>query len=380
MKIIVDESIPYGAEAFGLLGDVSLMPGRAITPDTLRDADALIIRTITKVDDALLEGTSVQFVGTCTIGEDHVDLDAMARRGVAFSSAPGCNSNSVAEYMTSALLTLHERGVLTLEGQTLGVVGYGNVGTKVAAKARMLGMNVVLCDPPLAEAQGGGVFQPMSDILDCDVITLHVPLTHEGPHATHHLMSAENLACLKPGCVLFNSSRGPVIDNAALLAALEAGQLATAVLDVWEFEPRLNPALVDRCALATQHIAGYSLDGKLNATQQIYEAACRHFGLTPDWRAEQVDEHPPIDSITVGGGYWDALRAAVRLNYDIRDDDQLVRDSMGLPAEERGPAFDNLRKKYRRRFEFRHTTVTVEPADARTEKTLAELGFRVYHA
>jgi len=376
MKVVVDESIPYGAEAFGTMGHVVRMPGRAITAETLRGADALIVRTITAVNDALLEGTALRFVGTCTIGEDHIALECLKRRGITFSSAPGCNSNSVAEYMTSALLTLQERGILALEGRTLGVVGYGNVGTKVAAKAAILGMVPVICDPPLAEAGTAGDFRPMDDILACDAITLHVPLTKSGPHATHHLINANNVARLKPGGVLFNSSRGPVIDNAALRAALESGAVG-AVLDVWEFEPNLDPALVDRCALGTQHIAGYSLDGKLNATQQVYEAACACFGVAPVWQSSQVDEHPEIGTLTVSGPYWEALREAVRHNYDIRDDDALLRASQRGPVEGRAAAFDTLRKNYRRRFEFKHTRVTVVPPDTRTSATLAALGFQV---
>ncbi|HQL96181.1 MAG TPA: 4-phosphoerythronate dehydrogenase, partial [Candidatus Hydrogenedentes bacterium] len=233
MRILVDENVPYGREAFGTLGEVVTAHGRAVCRDMLADVDALVVRSITKVNADLLDGTPVRFVGTCTIGEDHVDKAWLAANGVAFSSAPGCNANSVGDYITAALLTLERRLGLDLSSMSLGIVGVGNVGTKVAAKAAALGMTCVLNDPPRQEREGGDTFRPLADILACDVITFHVPLDKAGPHPTHHLCDKRLLAAMKPGVIVLNSSRGPVVDNTALKAFLAQGHVRAAVLDVW---------------------------------------------------------------------------------------------------------------------------------------------------
>jgi len=376
MRFVVDESIPYGREAFATLGEVTALPGRGIAKADLRDADALIIRTVTRPNADLLDDTSVKFVGTCTIGEDHVDLPYLSARGIVFSSAPGCNANSVAEYMTAAWLELEHRGLLCIQDSALGIVGYGNVGKRVAEKARILGMKVILHDPPLEQAGFEADFSPLEAILECDLVTFHVPLTRAGDHATHHYADESFLSKMKPGGVLFNTSRGPVVDNVALLESLQSGHLAGAVLDVWEEEPNLSEQLVDAVVLATPHIAGYSIDGKLNATQQIYDAACRHFDLLTQWNSGEVDLAPPAPYLEIASDDTHPLLTAVRHNYTILEDDANVRALFNLPEAERATAFEQLRKIYRRRFEFRHTTV----ADAPSADLLQQLGFQVSDA
>ena len=376
MRFVVDESIPYGPEAFATLGEVTALPGREIRNADFREADVLIIRTVTRPNAELLDGTPVRFVGTCTIGEDHVDLAYLRKTGIGFSSAPGCNANSVAEYMTAAWLELEYRGLLCVKGSTLGIVGYGNVGKRVAEKARILGMNVVLHDPPLEQTGFDAEFRSIDAIHGCDLVTFHVPLTRDGDHPTYHYADERFLSDMKPGAMVFNTSRGPVVDNAALLNALQSGHCGGAVLDVWEHEPNLAQALVDSVTLASPHIAGYSIDGKLNATQQIYDVTCRHFGLEPAWSSDDVGLTPPEPQLDIESEDPHPLLRAVRHNYDIRKDDANVRVLFNLPESERANAFEQLRKTYRRRFEFRHTTLS----GAGSTATFEQLGFQVSHA
>ena len=375
MRFVVDENIPYGPEAFGTLGEVTALPGKSISASDLREADGLIVRTVTQIDASLLEESPARFVGTSTIGEDHVDRGWLNARGIAFASAPGCNANSVGEYLVSAWLTLEERGLLQLQGSTLGIVGYGNVGKKAAEKAAILGIKTKLCDPPLAASGFEAPFLPLDDLLDCGMITFHVPLTKSGPHATRHLADADWLQRLNPEAVLFNTSRGPVVDNAALLAALQSGGLRAAVLDVWEDEPLPAPELVRACALATPHIAGYSIDGKLNATQQIYEAACRHFGEVPSWNPTQIEERADIPVVATDATQTNPLIIAVRASYDIRDDDTALREIADLPQEQRAAAFEDYRRHYPRRWEFRHVPTDGANWNPECLRTASALGF-----
>ncbi len=376
MRILVDENVPYGREAFGTLGEVVTAHGRAVCRDMLADVDALVVRSITKVNADLLDGTPVRFVGTCTIGEDHVDKAWLAANGVAFSSAPGCNANSVGDYITAALLTLEQRLGLDLSSMSLGVVGVGNVGSKVAAKASALGMTCVLNDPPRQEREGGDTFRPLSDILACDIITFHVPLEKAGPHPTYHLCDKRLLSAMKPGVIVFNSSRGPVVDNAALKTALAQGHVRATVLDVWEGEPAPDLELVAAAAIATPHIAGYSFDGKVNGTRQIYEALCRARGILPEWDPAPLLPPPDCPELTVDPRVPGALFGAVNTVYDISADDARMRGILGQEGREAQAAwFDRLRKEYPRRREFFNTQVRMTAPDAGLAAKLAGIGF-----
>lgn len=374
MKIIVDENIPYGREAFETLGEVVLRPGRAISPEDVRDAELLLVRSITKVNAGLLEGSAVRFVATATIGEDHIDKAWLAANGIGFSSAPGCNANSVGEYIVAALLHLAEKHNLDLAGMSLGVVGVGNVGSNVARKASALGMDVVLNDPPLAEATGDDNYRPLSEIFACDFVTTHVPLTKEGPHKTVHLVDGAFLAAMKPGGFLLNTARGPVCDNGALLDGLRRGHLRGAVLDVWEGEPNLRIDVLDAVDIATPHIAGYSFDGKVNGTRQIYEAACAHLGVPATWRVEPLLPAPEHPLIALEGAPGDLKRAVDRV-YPLLEDDARMRAIKEQPEEGRAAYFDMLRKTYPRRREFQNTVVA--EADAALISRLQGIGFRV---
>ncbi|MEW6272322.1 MAG: 4-phosphoerythronate dehydrogenase, partial [Thermodesulfobacteriota bacterium] len=337
-RLVVDENIPLAREAFGGLGDVELLPGRRIDAAAVARADALIVRSVTRVDERLLAASPVRFVATATIGTDHVDLAYLERRGAAFAHAPGCNARSVAEYVTAALLELEHDRMRDFAGATIGVVGAGNVGSRVSALASALGMRVLVCDPPRAEAEGPEAFHALDTLLDeADVLTLHVPLTRDGRHATRHLVGAAEIARLRPGAVLINTSRGGVVDDQALHRACASGRVA-AVLDVWEGEPEPALALIEVVRLATPHVAGYSLDGKLAGTRMVAEAAYRFFGVVaPDPRLFEVANPDPTIHVTGHGRA--ALRQAVARAYAIADDDARMRAALAA-ATARGEAFD----------------------------------------
>ncbi|MBM3335143.1 4-phosphoerythronate dehydrogenase, partial [Candidatus Sumerlaeota bacterium] len=305
MKIVADENIPFAAEAFAQLGDVVTVRGRAIKRDTVRDADALIVRSVTRVNADLLDGTAVRFVATATIGFDHVDVGYLRQRGIGFASAPGSNANSVAEYVVAALLVLARRKGFRLEGKTVGVVGVGNVGSRVVQKAAALGMKVLQNDPPLQRQTGDPLFLPLEALFDADILTFHVPLTRTGTDATYHMIGDQLLSRLRPGAIVINTSRGAVADTAALLRAAASGRLGGLVLDVFEGEPKINVELVRRADIATAHIAGYSYDGKARGTQMVYRAACEFFGLPAQWDLSAAMSPPPHPRLTVSADRGD---------------------------------------------------------------------------
>lgn len=392
LKVIADENIPFVREAFEALGDVVVMSGRAMSAEMVKKADLLLVRSITRVNRALLEGSAVRFVATATIGDDHIDKAYLAERGIGFASAPGCNANSVAEYIAATLLELAFRGQrkqgqsrpgdslgtvpVFLAGKTLGIVGVGNVGKRVLAKAPALGLECVLNDPPLARETGDPKYRPIEEIFDCDIVTLHVPLAEEGPDATYHLANETFIRNMKPGAVLINTARGAVADGAAVKHALDDGHLRACVLDVWEGEPNPDPALLERAFIGTPHIAGYSFDGKVNGTRQIYEAACRFLGHTPAWDPTPLLPEPENPELTVRGDIEDAVRTAVQAVYDVMADDAGMRAMLGVPEHERGAFFDRLRKQYPRRREFFNTRVAVQPPNVELEAQLRVLGFQ----
>ena len=393
MRTVADENIPSVREAFERLGEVTTLSGRAIAPASLRDAEILLVRSITNVDASLLEGSPVRFVGTATIGTDHVDQNYLKSRGIQFASAPGSNANSVAEYVTAALLSVAKMKHISLRGKTLGVVGVGNCGSRVVAKARALGMKVLQNDPPLKRQTGDGRFLPIEELFDSDVLTFHVPLTHEGVDATYHLVDEAFLERLNSRSILINSSRGSVVDNRALLSALDRCRLLGAVLDVWENEPNIDLDLLNHVDIASSHIAGYSLDGKVNATEMMYTAVCRWLGVQPEWNAStvlpkplcekiEIVSDPPRDGADAGllipyRGDEETIREIVLLVYDMERDDAALRELHRIDPGKRGAFFDNLRKTYPVRREFHNTQVILNAGTSSLAEPLAGLGFRV---
>ena len=341
---------------------------------------------MTQVNESLLADSAVKFVATATIGTDHVDESYLTRQGITFVSAAGSNSNSVSEYIIAALLTLARRKRFTLAGKTIGVVGVGNVGSKVAHKCRQLGLTVLQNDPPLREQTGSDAYRELPELLEsCDLLTMHVPLTKGGRWPTYHLVNESLLARLKPSAILLNSSRGAVVDEAALKPMLSGGRLAGTVLDVWEHEPSIDADLLKLAELGTPHIAGYSFDGKVNGTEIIYQAACRFLGVSPTWNPKAVLPAPtvPVISLTGSGDLEADLLSVIRQVYDIESDDSRLRELLAMAGPEGAKHFDLLRKHYPVRREFFNTRVQLNDRELDTgchvqlRTTLAGLGFQV---
>ncbi|WP_213875930.1 4-phosphoerythronate dehydrogenase PdxB [Pseudomonas sp. dw_358] len=361
MLIVADENIPLVDAFFQGFGDIRRVHGRTLTRETLGDAQILLVRSITRVDRALLEGSQVRFVGTCTIGTDHLDLAYLAEAGIQWASAPGCNARGVVDYVLGSLLTLADIDGADLAARTYGIVGAGQVGGRLIKVLRGLGWQVKVCDPP-RQAQEGGDYVSLDEIIaSCDVISVHTPLQREGEDATWHLFDAPRLARLRAGSWLINAARGAVIDNLALRELLQARDDVQAVLDVWEHEPAVDAALADLCVLSTPHIAGYSLDGRQRGTEQIYRALCQFLqvpasiqlsSLLPAAWLTELRLHASADPA------W-ALAAVCRSVYDPRVDDGAFRRSLGdNPAQQR-LAFDALRKHYPPRRELDALTVSI---------------------
>ena len=382
MKIVADANIPLLEEAFGPLGDVVALGADEITPDRVADADALLVRSVTRVDARLLDGSRVRFVATATIGLDHIDQDGLASRGIGFASAQGSNARSVAEYVLAALAVLAARRGVRMTEQVLGIVGVGNVGGRLARMAEGLGMTVLRNDPPLARRTGDPRYAPLDALAGADVVTFHVPLAREGPDATFHMINEPLLARLKRGVTVINTSRGAVADTGALKAAIGSGRLGPVVLDVWEHEPAIDAELLARVDLATPHVAGYSYDGKVNGTRMVLAALCRHFGLERDWDPAPRMPRPPCPHVALPAGLTvdEAVRRAMLAAYDIEADDARLREMLRMPADGRGGYFTSLRRAYPVRREFPETTVELPAPDPDVEAALRALGFPVKHA
>lgn len=375
MKIIADENIPFVKECFSSAADVATVHGRKISKDILKDADALLVRSITKVNKDLLEGTNIKFVATATIGFEHIDIDYLKSKNIGFASAPGSNANSVAEYVTSALLNLAEKYKFDISKKSIGIVGVGNVGSRVEKKARALGMPVVLNDPPLQRQTGDKKYRPLKEIFDCDIVTLHTPLTREGIDKTYHLADDKFFDSLKKGAIFFNTCRGSVHETAALKKAIISKKLTACLLDVWENEPDIDVELLDMVDFGTPHIAGYSYDGKVIGMIMIYHAFCRFFGLEPKFTEHDFLPPPKISEIIINKTEKNPLLFAVSALYDIGKDDENLRVIKRQPADKRGAYFDALRKNYPIRREFQNTIVKVE--NKKFESILEAIGFRV---
>ena len=280
-KIVIDDKIPYIKETISKLTNRAVyIPGNMIGNDDIRDADALIIRTRTHCDAQLLKGSNVKFVATATIGYDHIDTNFMEQAGIKWINCPGCNASSVAQYIDAVLTLIKTEKHIDIQKQTIGIVGCGHVGKKVVEVARRKGMNILICDPPRSDAEGEKGFVSMEQIAkEADIITFHVPLTKEGRYPTYHLANETLFDSLSKKPIIINSSRGAVVDNEALLYAINYNKVKDAVIDTWENEPNINKELLKRVWIGTPHIAGYSADGKTNADNMVISALCEFFSL-----------------------------------------------------------------------------------------------------
>ena len=374
--------MPFAREAFATLGEAVVVPDRAITRETVRDADILAVRSTTKVDRALLEGSRVRFVGTATIGFDHIDTEYLAGRGIAWCAAPGCNANSVSEYVTAALLCLARRHGFRLREKTLGVVGVGNVGRLVAQKAVALGMRVLVNDPPRERAEGNGdvPFLPLSKVLQrSDVVTVHVPLNASGTDRTVGLADAEFFAAMKPRAIFLNAARGQVVDTEALVNAIERDQIAHAVIDTWNPEPAFPADLLQRADLSTPHIAGHSWEGKVNGTVLVYRSVCRFLDASATWSPDALMPASAVPRIEADARRRDAedlLQDIVSRVYDIEEDDRQLRAGASADDAARAQLFEGLRRNYPVRREFPATRVALKNTQDSLAATLAGLGFK----
>lgn len=377
MKIVADKAIPFVEYYFAGLGDLVLADAREIGRELLRDADILVARTVTRVDQGLLRDTNVRFVASPASGVDHVDLDYLAAAGIGFAGARGCNARSVAEYVLSGLCALADGGGLDLSGKCAGVIGCGAVGSTVAALLEAVGIECLRNDPPLRAAGNDPRYCELRELRGAHILTLHVPLTKSGPHATRNLLNEELLSGLNPDVVVINTSRGGVIDEAALSRFLDRQRRATAILDVWAGEPHIDPGLLARTKIGTPHIAGYSADARLRATAAVSAGVHVFLGRDPGVMPAPVLPAPDLAGISIAPGMSavEAVRTAVLAGYDVRSDAARLRRLVDVDEGQRAAYFSALRENYPVRREFPAHTVRIR--ESSTARMLAAVGFAV---
>lgn len=357
LTIVADENIPEVELYFGSLGSLTRVNGRLLTNEQLRDVDILLVRSITEVNETLLAGTKVRFVATATIGTDHMDTAYLDANGIGWASAPGCNADSVVDFVISACCRMEGLMEWLLTDCIVGIVGLGNVGSRLYQRLDKLNISCIGYDP-LIEQDQYPILSDLASVLAADVICLHTPLTIYGSHPSYHLLNAERLSSLRSGTVIISAGRGAVIDTTALKAILTERDDLGAILDVWENEPNIDIELMKCVDFGSPHIAGYSLDGKLTGTEMIYQACCQFLDIEPDAsiaeRSALVSSDGDLDIvISEKTDVASAIKEAVLASYDVAQDDQRLRGRMLHCAEcDRGVEFDQLRKNYPIRREF----------------------------
>ncbi|OFY61433.1 MAG: erythronate-4-phosphate dehydrogenase [Bacteroidetes bacterium RBG_13_42_15] len=373
MRIIADDKIPFLKGVLEPFAEVTYLPGNQINRTNIMGSDALLVRTRTRCNSELLAGTPVKYIGTATIGFDHIDTAFCEENNIKWISAPGCNSSSVQQYIAAALLRISAESGLSLKGRTIGIVGVGNVGSKVQNLANVLGMNVLLNDPPRERKEGKNNFVGLDQLLiESDIITLHVPLNMDGEDRTFHMFNNEVFSKVKRRCWLINSSRGEVVETEALKNALSGERIGGAVIDVWEREPEIDIPLMHMAFLATPHIAGYSADGKANGTAMIVKNLCESFNipLTSWYPSEVPGTHDPVLEIDCAGKTSEEIvRKAVNHTYNIVEDDVRLRFD---PSR-----FEKERENYPVRREFSYYSINLNDGNEEAEKLLRDLGFKV---
>lgn len=373
MKIVADDKIPFLKGVLEPYAQIEYLPGQLINSDHLKNADALLTRTRTQCNRKLLEGTSVKFIGTATIGYDHIDTAYCDKHHITWKNAPGCNASSVSQYIAAALVHLSRRFDFSLKDRILGVVGVGNVGSKVVHFAEMLGMQVYLCDPPRVRDEGVCGFISLEGILrECDIITIHVPLNQKGEDKTYKMIDHDFLSRVNKGTFIINTSRGEVADGLALKEAFSLGHIGGFILDVWENEPNIDPDLLEMAVLGTPHIAGYSVDGKARGTAMIISELSNHFDLgIHGWEPALLHEpeHPDIHIDGKDLQEDEILEKVISGTYDIMRDDRELRKA---PAN-----FEKLRGDYPPRREFRAYTLVFDHAEPAVKRMYRRIGFKV---
>ncbi len=376
MKILADENIPLVMEFFQAIGSVVTLPGRMMQAEDARDASALLVRSVTNVNEQLLGHSKVEFVGTCTIGVDHLDQEWLQNNQIEFSSAPGCNANSVVEYVYAALCHLD----VNWRHKKFGIIGCGNVGGLLYKRLKLQGVDCYCYDPLRCDDQNADLTS-LENVLACDIVSMHTPLTKTGEHPSFHLISLLELNQLKPGAVLINCGRGSVINNTDLLHFLQSRSDVRVVLDVWEPEPNISLELLAKVSLGSPHIAGYSYDGKLKGTEMIYQALCKHLHRDATLSLSQLV--PPLMNnkliLAEGASEWEQTKQLIAQVYSIADDDKRLRDlaqNARAGKENFAEGFDNLRKHYPIRREF-YNYVIDSAQNKIASEWLRVLGFNV---
>ena len=376
LKIIVDENIVFAKETFSKFGEVHLFPGRKLNNQILKDADILIVRSITKVDEELLKNTRIKFVGTATTGNDHVDQEYLKKKNIFFADAKGCNADSVGEYVITALMKIASEKNIALKNKTISVIGVGNIGSRVVKFAETLGMHILKNDPPLERAEKGNDFVSLDDALQADIISFHVPLTIDGRDKTYHLLNSQNLKRLKDNSILINTSRGEVIDNKALQEITYSKKLKL-ILDVWEHEPEISKELLKNSEIGTAHIAGYSYEEKLNGTRMIFNALCKFLGEEKNWNPILPSIETPVQRLTTMESIDNNLYHLFKSIYNIDDDDSGLRKILKMDSINSANHFDKLRKEYKVRREFSNYTVLLTQKEAELKRILENFRFEV---
>ena len=388
MRILADENMPAVNELFGDLGaDIRTLPGRTLQPADVAAADVLLVRSVTRVDSDLLADASLQFVGSATIGTDHIDQALLSRNGIPFAYAPGCNADAVGDYVIAALCSLFESEPERLADSTLAIIGAGNVGGRLAARLRRMGLSVRVCDPPrqqreAGEGEGGEAFCSLAEAMASDIVCCHTPLVDDGPHPTKGMITETLLDHLPENAVFLNAGRGGIL-SADTLARVQVHRPDIQwVLDVWDPEPNIPLSLLPGVSLATGHIAGYSAEGRVRGTWMLRQALARALDR-PLTDAHPLSLLPPAPDIAIPAAYcgagvadpWQTLFYAVRQVYDLSRDDRRFREAMA--ASDHGQAFDRYRRTYPQRRELMSTRVTGDETRLTTDQRdlLAGAGF-----
>lgn len=345
LKIIADENIPYVKDAFSTLGEVITLPGRSIKAADLKFCDLLLVRSVTQVKQNLLAGTAIRFIASATSGTNHIDQAYLKQQDIGFAHALGSNANSVAEYVLSAIAHWSLLQNKPLTELSIGIIGGGQVGSRVKKLCHHIGVQTVVNDPPLAALPTQTIYTDLVTALSCDIVTLHVPLTTSGQHPTKNLINQQHIQRLKPGTLLINTSRGEVIDESALLSRQNQFNDLKLVLDVWQGEPKINLQLLANTLIGTPHIAGYSLDGKIRGTEMIYQACCKFLNKQPQWSASCIENVADEVTVNIHQNKQD-IRATILQAYDINEDDKRLKYILQNQETPIDLYFDRLRKNY----------------------------------
>ena len=378
MKIVADKAIPYARQFFSTLGDVTLLDSSDITPASIRDADCLVARSVTRIDRALLSDTRIKCVASASSGTDHVDLDYLNARAIPLFDAKGCNANAVAEYVLSCLFVLSEQYGMELESKTVGIIGCGHVGARLRYLLQVTGIETRVYDPFIRDGNNRFIFRDLDSVLSADVITLHVPLTTSGGYPSAQMVERNFLGRLKQDVIFINTARGGVVNEQDLISFARENQASHLVLDVWAGEPVINDELLRLATLATPHIAGYSARAKVNAAHMVYKQVCKWLGVRP---TAEVDTLFPAQNAELNlPGFkrvMEAIQTAVLAGYDVRSDCAPLREIEEVGAAGRSDFFVSLRTDYPFRREFAELQVVLPENPGLMRDKLSSLGFSI---